>query len=222
MRVVYSIERLKPAIKGFCAMKQEALTAILASAPHGIACLPGPIKEGRLFSYRPLFSMLKNAGCEEIVLCPMEEDEACSSIRHLLSLGDVQAAAEELGRPYDVYGRVIHGRNIGNKELGVPTANLRIKGRAMPKGGVYLTRVWYHDDPCFAVSNLGHNPTVGETDELSLESHLLDFYGDLYGKVIRVEFLERIRDEQRFESFEELKAAIEGDIKKAHELSRKY
>ena len=81
----------------------------------------------------------------------------------LLRQGDVEPVGERLERPYTIYGRVIHGRQVGRAKLGIPTANLRITGRLLPEGGVYLSRVWLGDRAFLGVTNLGQNPTVGET-----------------------------------------------------------
>jgi len=135
-------------------------------------------------------------------------------IRRLLSEGDVRLAAELLGRPYRLAGRVLPGARRG-RAIGFPTANFRPpKERALPAEGVYavLARVDGRAYP--AVAHLGRRPTVGE-DEVLLEAHLLDFHGDLYEKWLEVEFIERVRGTKRFDSVEELRRQIVQDVEVA-------
>lgn len=133
-----------------------------------------------------------------------------SEVRRALAVGDFAAASAALGRPYSLGGRVTRGLGLGRK-LGYPTANLRL-GRMRPAlSGVFVTRVHgIAPQPLDAVSSLGTRPTVGGR-EILLETHCLDFEGDLYGRRIEVEFIARLRDEIRFDSLDELVARMHED-----------
>ena len=146
------------------------------------------------------------------------DDSRVSStrIRQLLSNGDFSQAEKLLGKPFTISGRVNHGQKLGRK-LGMPTANLRIGRRHCPVQGVYAVRVHGLDKPYGAVANIGVRPTVNGQRE-RLEAHLLDFDGDLYGRRIRVEFVEKIRGEQKFNHLDELKQAVENDILRARTI----
>jgi riboflavin kinase/FMN adenylyltransferase len=137
-------------------------------------------------------------------------------IRELLAIGDFEQAAHLLGRPYRICGRVGHGDQRG-RTIGFPTANINLHRRVSPLRGVYAVLVHgVSSQPWPAVANVGKRPTVDGTDE-RLEVHLFDFDGDLYGTHLEVEFRLRLRDEQRFESFEALKAQIGRDAASARE-----
>ena len=138
-------------------------------------------------------------------------------VRKLLGEGEIRAVAALLGRPYMMSGRVQHGDKRG-RQWGFPTLNLAVKGRPALTG-VFLVRVCKLDDqPVYGVANLGRRPTVGGFKVL-LEIHLFDFSREVYGERICVEFLEKIRDEKKFESFEELKAQIAKDSEQARSMA---
>lgn len=135
-------------------------------------------------------------------------------IRELLAAGDFDQARHLLGRGYRICGRVGHGDQRG-RTIGFPTANINLHRRVSPLRGVYAVHVHgLSNAPWPAVANIGRRPTVAGTNE-RLEVHLFDFEGDLYGSHLQVEFLLRLRDEQRFESFAALKAQIERDARSA-------
>jgi riboflavin kinase/FMN adenylyltransferase len=149
-----------------------------------------------------------------------------TAIREAVELGDLAAAAGMLGRPVSVFGRVVHGKNLGHR-LGFPTANLHLHQGLHPPPGVYACRV----QPKIAgderrtylgVANIGFRPTV-ETNpgrRPEVEVHLLDFEGDLYGQRIELEFVARLRGEQRFAGLNELAAQIARDVAAARERLR--
>ena len=131
-------------------------------------------------------------------------------IRALLDAGDVTAAAALLGAPYTLSGTVGANRGIG-RTIGFPTANLPVDfERALPLDGVYATDAQAEGGCWRAVTNIGTNPTVHGTAR-TLETHLIGFSGDLYGKALSVAFLARIRGEERFDSLEALSAQIARD-----------
>jgi riboflavin kinase/FMN adenylyltransferase len=139
-----------------------------------------------------------------------------SVVRQALRDGDVARVARYLGRIYSLPGEVVRGVGRG-RQLGIPTANLHIQEeRAYPGSGVYAGTVDYAGERWPAVTNIGVRPTFeNEPAQPTIETHLLDFNGDLYGKKIRVGFVQRLRAEQRFDSPEDLIAQIEDDIQRA-------
>jgi riboflavin kinase/FMN adenylyltransferase len=139
-----------------------------------------------------------------------------SLIRAMLRLGKVTEAGRLLGRPYGVAGLVIQGKGRGAKLLGVPTANLLSPNELLPASGIYAVWVRRGDAIFPGVANIGTCPTFDNT-ELSLEVHLLDFSGDLYGASLEVQFVARLREEQRFPSLEALAAQIHADISAARQ-----
>lgn len=132
-------------------------------------------------------------------------------IRDLVQAGEVWAARPLLGRFYQVTGEVVHGMKRGGDLLGFPTANLKLVDELFPKKGVYAIWVEVDGEVHMGVANIGKNPTFGN-DALSVEAHILDFSGDLYGTDIRVHFVQRIRDEKKFSGIDELKARIAMDV----------
>lgn len=138
-----------------------------------------------------------------------------SRIRELLLGGRVREAEELLCRPYRLSGPVVTGARRGHK-LGFPTANVRFRQELVPLPGVYLVEAEVDGKRCRGVANIGFNPTFGD-NSLSLEVHLLDPPGDLYGKEMAVDFRERIRDERKFENVESLVRQIAEDVRYARE-----
>jgi riboflavin kinase/FMN adenylyltransferase len=153
-------------------------------------------------------------------VAPVQVDgERVSStrIRAALASGDFEAAARLLGRPYAVGGHVVHGRQLG-RTLGYPTANLRYGGKTPALRGIYAT--WVHgvtDAPWPSVSSFGTRPTVDGVEPL-LEAHLFDFEGDLYGQRIDVEFVARLRDEEKFPDLPALVAQMHRDDEQARAI----
>jgi riboflavin kinase/FMN adenylyltransferase len=137
-----------------------------------------------------------------------------SRIRGLLAEGRVNLARRMLGRPYGVEGRVERGQARG-RSLGFPTANLRPQNRVIPKHGVYVTATLIEGAWRRSVTNVGTRPTFQQTPEPSVETFVINWSGDLYGDVVRVRFLHRLRDERKFGSVDELKEQIERDRTRA-------
>ncbi|MFA5110681.1 MAG: bifunctional riboflavin kinase/FAD synthetase [Desulfobaccales bacterium] len=153
------------------------------------------------------------------VVWAVEVDRAVVSsslIRALLRLGKVTEAGRLLGRPYGVAGRVIQGKGRGAKLLGVPTANILTPNELMPSSGIYAVWVRRGEEILPGVANIGTCPTF-DNSELSLEVHLMEFSGDLYGENLEVQFVTRLREEQRFPSLEALAAQIHADIAAARQ-----
>jgi riboflavin kinase / FMN adenylyltransferase len=137
-----------------------------------------------------------------------------SKIRELLSCGQVNLARRMLGRPYGVEARVEHGAERGHK-LGFPTANLHPHNRVIPKNGVYVTGTLINGQWRRSVTNVGLRPTFADATEPSVETFVMNWDGDLYGDVVRVRFLYRIRDERKFNSIDQLKTQISDDVARA-------
>lgn len=142
-------------------------------------------------------------------------------IRDLVEAGDVWDVLPLLGRFYQVSGTVIKGRDRGGKLLGFPTANLQLTDELFPKPGVYAIWVEAKGEILPAVANIGYNPTFGN-DAISVEAHILDYSGDLYGQSLWVHFVQRIRSERKFSGIEELKARIGRDIELARRILMTY
>jgi len=137
-------------------------------------------------------------------------------VRHCILDGEVGKAKIFLGRPYNIKGTVVKGYRRGN-DLGFPTANLDPEKVLLPKEGVYAAWIILENQQFDAVLNIGHNPTFSN-DHLTIEVHLLDFKGELYGKTLQVYFVDRLRDEIKFTSSEELVQQIRQDAIQAKDL----
>jgi riboflavin kinase/FMN adenylyltransferase len=137
-----------------------------------------------------------------------------SRIRELLRDGRVNLARRMLGRPYGVEGVIVRGDRRGHT-IGFPTANLRPQNRVIPKFGVYATATLVDGKWRRGVTNIGVRPTFGADPYPSIETFIFDFEGDLYGDVLRVRFLHRIRDERKFNGIDELRAQIARDSERA-------
>ena len=155
---------------------------------------------------------------EEIDQFLLDGERVSSSlVREALNRGDLDRATQLLGRPYRMAGRVRLGRKLG-RTLGFPTANLALQRKVVPLWGIFAVRVsgaGLVDHP--AVSSLGTRPTVNGTDPL-LEVHLFDFDGSLYGRYLDVDFVARLRDEQKFESLDALVAQMHRDAAAARRV----
>lgn len=165
----------------------------------------GKNREGSL---EDLISMSNQYGFDvEKISAKTINDISISStkIRNSLMEGNVEKARDLIGRPYSISGTIVEGMKLG-RELGFPTANLSIKEKfkLIPKNGVYSVRVSGQCPTSIGMMSIGHNPTVDGKGH-SIEIHLLDFEGDLYGKQLKVEFLSWIRDEEKFVNLQALK-----------------
>ncbi|HZH78225.1 MAG TPA: bifunctional riboflavin kinase/FAD synthetase [Archangium sp.] len=159
-------------------------------------------------------------GAQVHVVPPVTVDgvvASSSKVREYILEGRVSAAHRLLGRPFDLDGTVVPGAGRG-RGIGFPTANVDTQNELRPAPGVYAIRVRLKDEPQGpwrpGAANIGVKPTFGGT-VVTIEAHLLDFQGDLYGKELRVQFLERLRPEQRFASVAELVGQIKRDVEAA-------
>jgi riboflavin kinase / FMN adenylyltransferase len=134
-------------------------------------------------------------------------------IRRAILAGDVAAAASDLGRPFSITGPVIHGDGRGHT-INIPTANIQIPAeKIMPAFGIYACRAWVQGQPYPAATSLGVRPTFyGDPPAPTIEAHLLDFHQDLYGQAVKLEFMEFLRPEEKYDSVEALVEQIQKDI----------
>lgn len=136
------------------------------------------------------------------------ERVSSTAIRHALAAGDLAHAARLLGRPYSLSGHVTHGDKLG-RELGYPTANVHMLHERPPLFGIYAVKLaGIADESLPGVASLGVRPTMKEAGKPTLEVHLFDFNRDIYGLHVRVQFLKKLRDEEKFPGLEALKRQI--------------
>ena len=135
-----------------------------------------------------------------------------TEIRRLITAGEVQQAAKMLGRSYSISGIVDHGNERG-RLLGYPTANLELVDAhvAIPLGGVYAVRAYVDGGVYGGMANIGKNPTFGDVEKPRLETNIFGFSGDIYGKTLTIEFVQRIRGEVKFAGIDALKAQLAQD-----------
>lgn len=139
-----------------------------------------------------------------------------SKIREYVTDGKIKEAASLLGRPYAVSGKVVRGRNIG-KHLGFPTANIAIHNELIPKDGIYAVRVLLDEKRYKGAANIGFAPTF-HNKKRAVEVHIMDFKRNIYGKNLKIEFIQRLRGEKIFKSAEELAAQIRKDVNMAKKI----
>ncbi len=178
----------------------------------------GKNREGS-FEYLQAHSSEFGFELEEISREDVDEIGVSSTkIRKALESGDVQTANQYLGRPYELNGIVVKGQQIG-RSIGFPTANIHVPNdyKLIPKDGVYAVEAKVEDQYFKAMLNIGNRPTVDGTRK-TVETHLFDFQGDLYNKLITVYFRAFIREERKFENLDALKAQLNLDQKSAKSL----
>ncbi len=176
----------------------------------------GRNREGNL---ELLKSMGKSFDFETRTVRPVYfEDELISStaIREFIEDGNVKKAANFLGDCFSVEGNVKEGERRG-RELGFPTANLDTDWELLPKNGVYITWAEMDGKKFKSITNVGTRPTFGK-NQLLVETHIIEFKGDIYGKTIRVSFIDRLRDEKRFANVESLISQISTDVENAKKV----
>jgi riboflavin kinase / FMN adenylyltransferase len=154
-------------------------------------------------------------------VCIDDTRVSSSGVRAALAAGEFGKARDLLGRPYSMRGRVVRGEQLGRR-LGFATANIRMRRRKLPLSGIFAVRVRGVDlenahTPHAAVASLGFRPTVNGTEPL-LEAHVFDYSGSLYGRELEVEFVAKIRDEEKFESLDALVQQMHEDAAEARRL----
>ena len=168
--------------------------------------------------------LLKKMGSElgfEVITPEWVESEnqgdriSSTRIRSIVSAGEVHDVVEMLGRHYQIRGKVVTGRQRGGKLLGFPTANIALQDELCPATGVYVVRACTEDNiPRLGVANIGYSPTFDD-HQFTIEVHIVDFEGDLYGKKLRVDFLKRLRSEMKFSGLDALMEQISQDVEEA-------
>jgi len=139
-----------------------------------------------------------------------------TKVREVIAHGDMRTATNLMGRPHFLSGPVVHGRERGRK-IGFPTANIQSRTECLPPDGVYATRLILDDGPHASITNIGMRPTFAEP-ERTIEAHVFDFDRDIYDMEVRLELIERIRPERKFDSGEALAAQIAADLKRARAI----
>jgi riboflavin kinase / FMN adenylyltransferase len=197
-------------------VKKIGMAAIVVGEDYSY----GRNREGNLHT---LQADAKRLGFEVIVVSGIpfigQTGERISStrIRELVMAGDLAGSQKMLGRHYQVRGVVMTGRNRGGRLLGFPTANINLQDELRPKNGVYAVTVDCMGQLFKGVANIGYSPTFDD-NQFTVEVHLLDFNGDLYDQKIRVNFIERIRDEKKFSGIDALSDQIRKDIDQARRI----
>lgn len=169
-----------------------------------------------------LESMGKDLGFATRVMPPVLLDGArvsATRVRMLLAAGEFTGAAPLLGRPFVIEGKVEYGNQLG-RQLGFPTANIHLRDRVPPVHGIFAVRVGLGECECAwpGVASLGVRPTVNQVPRPLLEVHLFDFEGDLYGQRMAVEFVAKLRDEQKFDGLDALTEQMHRDARMAREV----
>lgn len=175
----------------------------------------------RAGDFRLLTEAGRRFGFEVVALPTVMHGEArisSSAVREALDAGDFFRAQELLGHPYAISGHVQHGRKLG-RTIGFPTLNLKIAHKRPAVSGIFVVQVHgLAEHPLPAVASLGVRPTVEDNGRVLLEVHIFDFSGNCYGKLVRVEFLQKLRDEEKYDTLEALTHAIDNDARAAREF----
>lgn len=161
----------------------------------------------------------RELGFDVTVVGPVKEggvEVSSTKVRELIAAADLKAASDLLGRYHFLSGRVVRGRERG-RTIGFPTANLQPETECIPPDGVYATRVILEDGVYPSITNIGMRPTFAE-QERSIETHIFDFDRELYGMKIKLELVERVRPERKFESAEALGKQIAQDIQRVKQI----
>ena len=149
------------------------------------------------------------------------ERSSSTAVRQALAAGELEHAARLLGRPYSISGRVVHGDKLG-RDIGFPTANIQLKHNRPPLMGIFAVEVCgLNGEPLQGVASLGKRPTVkGEDAVPVLEVHLFDFNAEIYGRRVRVDFLHKLRDEEKYPDLDSLVAQIRRDVDNAKQFMK--
>ncbi|MDO9387016.1 MAG: bifunctional riboflavin kinase/FAD synthetase [Thiobacillus sp.] len=172
------------------------------------------------------FALLKQAGqslgfdAEFLPTVEVADERASSTaVRQALAAGELEHAARLLGRPYSISGRVVHGDKLG-RDIGFPTANIQLKHNRPPLLGIFAVEVYgLNGEPLPGAASLGKRPTVKNPDAVPvLEVHLFDFNAQIYGRRVRVDFLHKLRDEEKYPDLDSLVAQIRRDVDNAKQF----
>jgi riboflavin kinase / FMN adenylyltransferase len=192
----------------------DAIAACVARAPRIAGVVTDPSLAARLEARRPQLV----AETRWLAILTGSEPSGAARIRALLGAGDVRAAERLLGRPYALSGVVVEGDRRG-RELGFPTANLRVDPlKLIPSNGIYVVRARVAGAAYGGAASIGVRPTFGTDGPRLVEVHVLDEQPNLYGRTLEVEFVERLRAEERFDSVDALVAQMRADVARAREV----
>lgn len=165
---------------------------------------------------KDLQKLCRDQGIETVIVptvCIGNDPVSTTRIRKLIEQGSISEANELLGRPYGFEGEIIHGDRVGTR-MGIKTVNIAFDPkRVLPKRGVYMSRAMIGGKAYRGVTNVGTRPTVHDDSSIVIETHILDFDGEVYGESAKIELLRFMREEKRFGSLEELRATVARDIK---------
>ncbi len=174
------------------------------------------------------FALLKQAGerlgfdAESLPTVEVAGERSSSTaVRQALAAGELEHAARLLGRPYSISGRVVHGDKLG-RDIGFPTANIQLKHNRPPLMGIFAVELCgLNGEPLQGVASLGKRPTVKGADAVPvLEVHLFDFNAEIYGRRVRVDFLHKLRDEEKYPDLDSLVAQIRRDVDNAKQFMK--
>lgn len=216
MGIDYLIEC--PFTKEIMCMEPEAFIRMLTEKFHVKCIVSGDdfhFGHNRRGDYRMLQQCAVRYGYEALVVKKAQEDGrdiSSTFVRERIAEGDIEKANHLLGYRYFVEDVVSHGKKLG-RTLGIPTINqIPPKEKLLPPFGVYITEVFVDGESYYGVTNVGRKPTIEGENPVGVETHLLDFSNDVYGKKATVEFISRVREERKFSSVEALKAQMMNDI----------
>jgi riboflavin kinase/FMN adenylyltransferase len=196
---------------------EEFLQDLIAGAPTlaGVVCGQdwsfGCLAAGK---FQTLETFGEEHGFTATAVAPVMNGElkiSSTTIRNMIAKGDIPAAAELLGRPFSLFGKVVQGKKIG-RELGYPTANIAVPpGKLIPANGVYAGWVTFNGERHMAATNVGYSPTFGN-EAVTVEAYLLDFDRDIYGETLTVSFETYLRPEMKFDGLDKLIAQMGQDV----------
>ena len=160
----------------------------------------------------------KECGYKVVSLEKIQEDNhviSSTRIRNEIKAGNMEKVTSLLGEPYSIIGEVVHGKQLG-RTIGMPTINQEVaEAKIIPPKGVYVSKVYLPEGEYKGITNIGNKPTVSGEQQLGVETHILGYEGDLYGKTVKVSLYEFVRSEQKFSSLEELKTQMHRDMEYA-------
>ncbi|MEN6618962.1 MAG: bifunctional riboflavin kinase/FAD synthetase [Rikenellaceae bacterium] len=195
-------------------LDRYGVSTLVVGYDHRVGCDPAQTQQ-------EMFEIAKELGINAVRVEEVSSDDpnliiSSTKVRELLLEGNIKQANLLLGYRYGLEGVVVEGLRIG-RTIGFPTANIMLYEplKVVPGDGVYSVWVDYHNKTYRGITNIGIRPTVGQGNERSIETHILDFDEDIYGLPLKIEFVGKMRDEKRFESLEELKKQLYLDREKS-------
>ncbi len=200
----------------------DTIIAGAAGASHVIVGDDHAFGKGRLGTVDELRKMAAKQSIDTTIIKKLDfggQKISSSSIRRALHRGDVHTAAQQLGREYSMTGIVVKGDNIGHK-MGFPTANIELNSpkKLIPLSGVYAVRVSYKGEEYLGMMNIGKKPTISNREKIWLEVHIFEFGKTIYGEYLTVRFVERLRDERKFRSRDDLIRQLHKDADTAKSI----